>query len=163
MSRVEAGSFPAERQVVDLGELVQLTVLRLAALFPHAVVEVQIDPALPLVDGDPVLLDEVISNLLENAARYAPPQSTVRVELTATEERTVMLTVADEGAGVDPAHSDDVFQPFWRGPESNSSGLGLAIARGIVESHGGSIRLDQSSCGGATFVVELPAREGAML
>jgi K+-sensing histidine kinase KdpD len=163
MSRIEAGSMRIEDQVVDFTELLQMTALRLGPLFPQAVVEVQIDPDLPLIDGDPVLLDEVISNLLENAARYAPAGSTVSVELTASEEHTVTLWVRDHGPGVDPDSVDKVFQPFWRGAESNSSGLGLAIVRAIVEAHNGSIAIVETPGGGATFEVRLPAREDAML
>jgi signal transduction histidine kinase len=116
-----------------------------------------------LIDGDPILLDEVLSNLLENAARYAPASSTVSVLLEATDERTVELRVVDHGPGVASGHEDEVFQPFWRGADSNSSGLGLAIARAIVEAHAGSIRVTGTEGGGATFVVELPARQDAML
>ncbi|MEP7112158.1 MAG: ATP-binding protein [Ilumatobacteraceae bacterium] len=161
MSRVEAGSMRVEQQVVDLAELLQLTVLRLGPLFPQAVVEVEIGPGLPLVDGDPVLLGEVISNLLENAARYAPPNSTVTANLAAA-ERTVTLQVSDQGSGVEAAHTDHIFQPFWRGPESNSSGLGLAIVHAIVDAHHGSIGLVETPGGGATFEVRLPAREDAL-
>lgn len=162
MSRIEAGSMHIEQQVVDLTELLQLSVLRLNPLFPQATVEVEIDPALPLIDGDPVLLDEVISNLLENSARYAPPGSTVEVELTASNAQTVTLRVRDHGPGVDPANAELVFQPFWRGSDSKSSGLGLAIARAIVEAHGGSIGLVETRGAGATFEVRLPAREDAI-
>jgi two-component system, OmpR family, sensor histidine kinase KdpD len=163
MSRIEAGSMRIEQQVVDLAELLQLGVLRASPLIPQAVVEVDIDHDLPLVDGDPVLLDEVISNLLENSARYAPPGSTVSVELTATQARTVTLRVHDQGLGIDPANAELIFQPFWRGPDSKSSGLGLAIARAIVEAHGGSIGLVDTNGEGATFEVRLPAREDAVL
>jgi K+-sensing histidine kinase KdpD len=163
MSRIEAGSMHVEDQVVDLTELLQMAVLRLGPAFPQAVVEVHIDPRLPLINGDPVLLDEVISNLLENAARYAPSGSTVSVDLTATEHHTVTLRVSDTGKGVEPAHVDEVFQPFWRGPDSHSSGLGLAIVRAIVEAHLGSIALSETPGGGATFEVRLPSRQDAML
>jgi two-component system, OmpR family, sensor histidine kinase KdpD len=163
MSRIEAGSMRIEKQAVDLCELVQLSVLRLKPLFPQVVVEVEIDDDLPLINGDPVLLDEVMSNLLENAARYAPRGSTVSIELTATEAATVILRVRDHGPGVDPANLELVFQPFWRGTDSNSSGLGLAIVRAIVEAHRGSIELVDTHGEGATFEVRLPAREDAML
>ncbi|HEX3089139.1 MAG TPA: ATP-binding protein, partial [Ilumatobacteraceae bacterium] len=163
MSRIEAGSMRIEDQVVDLTELLQLTVIRLGPLFPQVEVEVHIDPALPLINGDPVLLDEVVSNLLENAARYAPVGSTVLVDLKTNDGPTVTLLVCDHGPGIDPALVDHVFQAFWRGPDSHSSGLGLAIARAIVEAHGGTIRVAASPGGGATFEVRLPAREDAML
>ena len=163
MSRIEAGSMRIEEQAVDIAELVQMTVIRLAPLFPQVVVEVEIDPAVPLLDGDPVLLDEVISNLLENAARYAPADSAVAVRLFGTDRGTVTLRVTDHGPGVESEHVDHVFQSFWRGPDSSSSGLGLAIVRAIVEAHDGSITLTETPGGGATFEVELPARDDVRL
>ena len=163
MSRIEAGSLHIENQVVDLTELLQLAILRLGPLMSRVEVEVQIDPDLPLIDGDPVLLDEVVTNLAENAARYAPAGSIVAVELTATNGRTVTLRVSDHGPGVNPDSVDLIFQPFWRGPDSHSSGLGLAIVRAIVEAHGGTIGVAETPGGGATFEVRLPAREDEML
>ncbi len=163
MSRIEAGSLRIEQQVVDLAELTELTVIRLAPLLSHVTIDVQIDPELPLIDGDPALLDEVISNLLENAARYAPAGSTVSVELVPTTGSAVTLRVRDHGPGVEVEHRGDVFQAFWRGSASNSSGLGLAIARAVVEAHGGSIVVVETPGGGATFEVRLPARQDAVL
>jgi K+-sensing histidine kinase KdpD len=163
MSRIEAGSLHVDDQVVDVAELVELTALRVGPLFTQVVVDVQIDPALPLIDGDPALLDEVISNLLENAARYAPPGSTVSVELACADGPAVVLRVQDHGPGVPIEHRDEVFQAFWRGPESRSSGLGLAIVRAVVEAHCGSIALSETPGGGATFDVVLPARQDDVL
>jgi K+-sensing histidine kinase KdpD len=161
MSRIEAGSLRIEDQAVDLAELLQLTVLRLAPSYPEVHVEVEIDPALPLITGDPVLLDEVITNLLENAARYAAVDSTVSVQLTCADTNKVKLRVCDHGPGIGPEHSGHVFQAFWRGPDSRSSGLGLTIVKAIVEAHGGSIDLVDTPGGGATFEVNLAAREAA--
>lgn len=163
MSRIEAGSMHIDDQVVDLAELVQLTTLRLSPLLSHVAVEVEIESGVPLVDGDPVLLGEVISNLLENAARYAPAGSSVVVQLARREGQQVALHVCDHGPGVDPVHATRVFQAFWHGPDSNSSGLGLAIVRAIVEAHEGTIELSDTPGGGATFTIVLPARQDAML
>ena len=163
MSRIEAGSLHIDDQVVDFAELTELAALRLAPLFTDVSVDLQIDPELPLVDGDPALLDEVISNLLENAARYAPSGSTVTVELVPTTGPGVVMRVRDHGPGVEVEHRADVFQAFWRGAASRSSGLGLAIARAVVEAHSGSIVLSETPGGGATFEVCLPARQDGVL
>ncbi len=163
MSRIEAGSMRIDHQAVDFAELVQMTILRLAPLFPQVAVEVEIRPALPLIDGDPVLLDEVISNLLENAARYAPAGSAVVVRLSGTDRHAVNLQVMDHGPGVDSEHRDHVFQAFWRGAESPSNGLGLAIVRAVVEAHGGWVIVKETPGGGATFEIELPARQDVRL
>lgn len=163
MSRIEAGSMRIEHQAVDFAELVQMTVLRLAPSFPQVAVEVEIGRALPLIDGDPVLLDEVITNLLENAARYAPAGSEVAVSLSGTDQHAVNLKVMDHGPGVDSEHRDHVFQAFWRGAESPSNGLGLAIVRAVVEAHGGWVIVKETPGGGATFEIELPARQDVRL
>jgi K+-sensing histidine kinase KdpD len=163
MSRIDGGSLRVEAQAVDLAELLQLTVLRLRRIFAHATVEVHIDPLLPLVDGDPMLIEQVLSNLLENAARHAPSGSTVSLELMPIDglASAVSLQVCDRGPGVKPEHVDNLFEPFWRGPGSRSSGLGLAIVRAIVEAHGGAIEFRETPGGGATFEVHLPARDDA--
>jgi signal transduction histidine kinase len=141
-----------------MAEVVQLTVLRMRRACTDVSLELQVDPALALIDGDPVLLDQVVSNLVENAVRYAPPGSTVELELTAIEGPSAMLSVRDHGPGVLPEHVDKLFEPFWKEPGSRSSGLGLAIVRSIVEAHGGLIEYCETPGGGATFVVRLPAR-----
>lgn len=162
MSRIEAGTLRLEDQVVDLAELAELTVVRVAPRFTAIDVDLQIDPALPLINGDPALLDEVLSNLLENAARYAPGGSVVSVDVVAAAGSSVVVRVVDHGPGVAAEHRDDVFQPFWTGPGSRSSGLGLAIARAVVDAHHGTIFVDDTPGGGATFEVHLPARDDAL-
>ena len=161
MSRIEAGSLRIEDQAVDLAELLQLAVLRLAPMYSQVHVEVEIDRSIPLITGDPVLLDEVIANLLENAARYAPVGSTISVQLGRADTNAVKLRVCDHGPGIGPEDSAHVFQAFWRGADSRSSGLGLTIVQAIVEAHGGSIKLVETPGGGATFEVDLAAREAA--
>ncbi len=158
MSRADAGSLRVEAQAVDMAELVQSTVSRMRRTCPDVTLELQVEPTLALIDGDPVLLDQVVSNLVENAVRYAPSGSTVALELTGIEGPSVMLSVRDCGPGVRPEHVDKMFEPFWKEPGSRSSGLGLAIVRSIVEAHGGLIEFCDTPGGGATFVVRLPAR-----
>ena len=103
MSRIEAGSLHVQDQAVDLAEVAHLAVLRLSPRLSQVHVEVETDGALPLVTGDPVLLDEVVSNLLENAARYAPVGSDVIVRLRPDGEQPLLLQVSDHGPGVDEA------------------------------------------------------------
>ena len=163
MSRIEAGSLQIGDQAVDLAEVAQLAVLRLGPRMSQVEVEVEIDDALPLVTGDPVLLDEVVSNLLENAARYAPSGTAVIVRLARDGNASVVLQVCDRGPGVADADVARVFEPFWHGVDSRSSGLGLAIARAVVDAHQGSIEVLRTPGGGATFEVRLPARQDVPL
>jgi two-component system sensor histidine kinase KdpD len=158
MGRIEAGALGTERQAVDVEELTRERVRRLVRLFDGVRVQLDTDPELPLVDGDYTQLEQVVTNLLENAARYAPPGSMVRVSTRSITDGEVELTVADEGIGV-PAHERQrIFEPFHRGEGSRSSGVGLAICKAVVEAHRGAISVAQTPGGGATFLVTLPAR-----
>lgn len=157
LSRIEAGAFQPARQAVDVAELVSERAKKLRGLFRRARLQVEVPSDLPLVDGDYSQLDQVITNLLENAARYAPPGSTVRV----TGRKLggdVEVRVADEGIGVPDWDRQRIFEPFRRGEGSASSGVGLAICKAVVEAHGGRISVERTPGGGATLVVTLPAR-----
>jgi two-component system sensor histidine kinase KdpD len=157
LSRIEAGAFQPARQAVDVAELLGERVRALRGLFRRARLQLDVPADLPLVDGDYSQLDQVVTNLLENAARYAPPGSTVRVTARAA-GGGVELRVADEGIGVPDWERNRVFEPFRRGEGSASSGVGLAICKAVVEAHGGRIAVERTPGGGATVVVTLPAR-----
>lgn len=157
MSRIETGSLEPARQVVDFDELVRDRIRRFRPMFEHVRVEIDVPHDLPLVDGDYNQLDQVVSNLLENAVRYAPLRSTLWV-CCRRKGGDVELRVADEGIGVADYERARIFKPFQRGEGSTSSGLGLAICKGIVEAHRGTIDVERTPGGGATFVVTLPAR-----
>jgi two-component system sensor histidine kinase KdpD len=157
LSRIEAGALRPQLQAVALDELIADRVRRLDRLFRQVRVQVEAPDDLPLVDADYVLLDQVITNLLENAARHSPPRSTVRVTARA-DDAQVTVSVSDEGPGVAKYQADRIFEPFQRGDGSNSSGVGLAICRAIVEAHGGGIELSTSPQGGARFTFGLPVR-----
>ena len=157
MSRIEAGAFQPERQAVDLDELVTDRVRRMKDLFRRIRVQMELPRNLPLVDGDYSQLDQVFTNLLENAARHAPPGSFVRIS-GRSRGGDVEVRVSDEGIGVPDWERTKVFEPFRRGEGSGSSGVGLAICKAVVEAHGGRISVERTAGGGATFVVALPAR-----
>ncbi len=165
LSRIEAGALDPERQAVPVDELVAERLRRLSGLFRHVRVEVDLPSDLPLVDGDYTQLEQVATNLLENAGRHAPPGSTVRIggrrldATTGAAAGQVEVWIADEGIGVPDWERERVFEPFRRGEDSRSSGVGLAICKAVVEAHGGRIRVDRTPGGGATFAFTLPARK----
>jgi signal transduction histidine kinase len=134
-------------------------VRRLKRLFEKVRLQIDVADDLPLVDGDYTQLDQVLTNLLENAARHAPLGSIVRVTATRRGASVVEVRVADEGIGVPPYLRTRVFEPFRREEGSRSSGVGLAICKAIVEAHGGTIAIEDTPGGGATFVCTLPVRE----
>src|SRR5438309_7361616 len=158
LSRIEAGALTPDRQAVALDELVADRVRRLGGLFRQVRVQIEIPPDLSLVDGDYTQLDQVVTNLMENAARHAPPASIVRVS-AGERNGMIELRVADEGIGVPDWERQRIFEPFRKGEGSRSSGVGLAICKAIVEAHDGTIDVERTVGGGATFVVSLPVRE----
>lgn len=156
MSRIEAGALAPETQAVALDELVAGCLRRLEHLFVDVRVESTFPPELPLVHGDWSQLDQVVTNLLENAARHAPDRSVVRIAAKAVASDRVQISIEDEGPGIPPHERERAFAPFTRGPASTGSGIGLAICRAIVEAHGGWISVESGRSGGARFVVVLP-------
>ena len=157
LSRIESGAFLPDRQAVAVDELLGDLTKRLSRLFIGVVLDVEVPPNLPLVDIDYVQIDQVLANLLENAARHAPPGSRVLVSAEAANTEVAVI-VSDEGPGVDPGEVDHIFEPFRSGRPSTTSGVGLAICKAIVEAHGGRITATNNANGGARFHLTLPVR-----
>jgi two-component system sensor histidine kinase KdpD len=132
-------------------------VRRLKGLFRAVRLQVDLPPDLPLVDGDYTQLELVVTNLLENAGRHAPAGSTVRIAAR-PKGGMVEVRIVDEGFGVPDWERERIFEPFRRGEGSRSSGVGLAICKAVVEAHGGTIGVERTAGGGATFVFTLPVR-----
>ena len=157
MSRIEAGAFLPERDAVDLAELVETSVARLEYALVHVQIALELADDLPSVEGDFVQLDQVVSNLVENAARHSPDGGRVTVTAEAEADRSmVRLTVVDEGPGIPVALRAEVLEPFRTAGEPTSTGIGLAICRSIIGAHGGTIHVDDAPHGGACLVVRLP-------
>jgi two-component system sensor histidine kinase KdpD len=158
LSRVESGSLTPDRQALSLDELLTDRVRKLNRVLRNVRVQMDVPFTLPLADGDYTLVDQVVTNLLENAARHSPDGGTVRVRAR-EQGGWIEVSVSDQGPGVDPEDRDRIFEPFSRGKGSTSSGVGLAICKAIVEAHGGSIAVQSAEAngrGGATFVFTLP-------
>jgi two-component system sensor histidine kinase KdpD len=160
LSRIEAGALAPDIQAVDLDEMLTDRVRRLGRVLRNVRVDIRMPEDLPLVDADYVLVDQVVTNLLENAARYAPPGSTVTVEGHDRGD-AVEVTVSDEGPGVPAGERAWIFEPFRTGSAGRrSSGVGLAICRAIVDGHGGHIAVGDAPGGGARFSFTLPVHRG---
>jgi K+-sensing histidine kinase KdpD len=155
LSRIEAGAFAPERQAVDVAELVDDRVRSLAPLLRDVTVRTDLPADLPLVDADYGQLEQVMTNLLANAARHAPRDSDVWIA-AARDGDVVRIEVSDQGRGIAPADAERLFEPFVRGEDSRGSGIGLAICRSIVEAHGGTIGVRRTFGGGATFSFTIP-------
>jgi K+-sensing histidine kinase KdpD len=163
LSRIEAGAFQPDRQAVDLDELVRDVAKRLGRLFDDIHLHCLVDSTLPLVDIDYVQIDQVLSNLLENAARFAPHGTTVSLTATAELDQPpdlVQVAITDEGPGLDNEQLAHVFEPLQTGRASTSSGVGLALCKAIVEAHGGMIEATNNPAGGARLSFTIPVRHG---
>lgn len=156
--RLDSGAARPRPERVACAEIVEAALARFGdALAQHALfVE---PPASDLaVEVDPAQLTEALGHGLENAARYSPRGSTIRVSV-AEGSKDVLFRVSDEGSGVPPSERDRVFERFVRLPVSEQvpgSGLGLAIARSLVELNGGRLRLTDAPSGGALFEIAIP-------
>lgn len=163
MSRIEAGSLQPVRQAFPIDELLDDRVRRLAQLLRDVKVVVDAPFDLPLVSADYTMVEQVVTNLLENASRHSPPGAKIVVSAIARGDFVEVL-VSDQGPGLDPADVERLFLPFERGEASRSVGLGLAICRAMVEANGGTIVVDAASDNGgpsgATFRFTVPVHRG---
>jgi two-component system sensor histidine kinase KdpD len=158
MSRIEAGAFAPELQAIDVADVVATCVQRLRRLVRDVPLVLEVADDVPLVDGDPSQLDQVVTNLVENAVRHAPPGSAVHIRVAVDRGDVVRIAVADAGAGIAPDRREDVFAPFGGPGGPGTGGLGLAICRSVVEAHGGTITAGESAAGGAEVAFTLPRR-----
>ena len=164
IARIEGGGLRLDRDWQDIAEIVGAATSRRRAADPSRTLTVDVPAGLPLVWANAALLDQVLTNLLENAAKYAPSGTpiAVAVRVPGSPPDTLSVTVRDRGPGIAPEDLTRVFEAFYRSPhtaaERSGSGLGLAICRGIVEAHGGRIWAERSPEGGATFAFTIPTR-----
>jgi signal transduction histidine kinase len=167
VSRIRLGQLPLRLQELDLAELVRRIGYRYNDQLParHELI-VDIWAPIPPIQGDADRLEQVLSNLLENAIKYSPDGGTVRVELGRDGDR-IVLTVRDDGIGLPDDAAESIFRPFGRAlnaAERNlpGMGLGLYICRNIVERHGGTITAKCSGEDlGTTFEISMPCISGA--
>ncbi len=157
MTRIDSGGVAVKREWVPIEELVGSAITRLEKQLAGRVVTTSIPAELPLVAVDPVVFAQVFVNLIENATKHTPAGSAIDISARA-EDGSIVVEVADRGTGVPEAFATRVFDKFFRAPgaSSNGVGLGLAICRGIVEAHGGTITAANREGGGAIFRVTLP-------
>lgn len=164
LSRLESGTVPLDRERVPVGDMLDevAAAARLAA--PDLHVDVAVEPPSLVADADPERLHQVLANLVENAARHSPPGAPVTLRAAPApggREGAVQIEVADRGPGIAAGDAALVFERFYRADSARSStdggaGLGLAIARWIVDLHGGEIHPEPNEPTGCRMVVVLP-------
>ncbi len=160
MTRLESGAIQPRLEPIELGDVVGSALRRAGKVLSHHRVGVGLARDLPLVRLDPVLFEQVLFNLLDNAAKYAPAGTTVQVDARKDAER-VRIEVRDEGEGIPPSDLERIFDKFYRAQAGDrkraGTGLGLPICRGFIEAMGGTIAAGNRTDGtGAVFTISLP-------
>ncbi|MEV4613608.1 ATP-binding protein [Kitasatospora sp. NPDC049258] len=173
ISRIDAGRLEVRKQVIDLPAAVRRHVEgKVAAGIPADRFDIRVGELSGPLWADPDKIDQVLGNLLENAVRHG--EGTVTIEVAPAKEvveaagweppgtpprvlEGTAVTVSDEGSGIPEESMPRVFTRFWRGSKRGGTGLGLYIVKGIVEAHGGTIRISRAPGGGAQFRFILPA------
>lgn len=163
LAQIEAGNLKLRRAATSAGEIVNAALDRASqVLTPHPV-EVSIPEKLPLLEVDAATVSSVVFELLENAARYSPAGKPIAVRARQSGPRWVEVAVEDEGCGIAPEDRERVFEKFFRAPhranDGHGFGVGLAIARGIVEAHGGRIWAESRNGNGSVLRFTVPCQE----
>lgn len=169
LSRIEAGAIRPKKEWEDIGELAERVASRLRPrLSPHPI-EVEVETGLPPVRVDTIHLEQVLTNLIENAARYSPDDAPVILGACAVpvgpSGRELHVSVTDKGPGIQPAERGKIFGTFYRtadaGFQAGGTGMGLAIVKGLVEANGGHVTVESEPGRGSTFTVVMPVDEAA--
>lgn len=158
VARLEDGAYRLDRAKVEGRALLRDAARLVAPLATpkgiELIVELGEEPA--IVDADADAIRRALGNVLGNAVKFTPARGHVRAAVRREGEH-VRFRVEDSGPGIGPAELPRLFDRFWRGPRSTGTGLGLAIAKGLVDAHGGEIRVESTPGHGATFEIVLPA------
>lgn len=160
MTRIESGAIAPNASLHFVGDVVGTTLRRAATILARHRTEIDIPADLPMLKLDPVLFEQVLFNLVDNAAKYAPPNSTIRIKGW-SDGGFVLLQVIDEGPGLPEDSLEKVFDSFYRVGKTDTvragTGLGLSICRGFVEAMGGGIVAgNRSDRSGAVFTIRMP-------
>jgi two-component system sensor histidine kinase KdpD len=155
LARIEAGDLNWPQTTVAVDEIVTGAVRRAVGIVGGRHMNIDIEPELPLLNVDARSISEVIFNLIDNAVKYSPDETPIEITARRVNGK-VEFAVQDQGPGIAQAERENVFQKFYRRDNASKGfGLGLAIARGIVEAHGGHIRIGESAAG-CRVVFEIP-------
>jgi len=158
--RIDAGAQVWKLEPLDVGHLLEDLARAFGSAFATRTLAMEVDADLPVIRGDPEALTRAVWNLLENAAKYSPGESPIRL-FAQRHATTVVIGVEDRGLGIPAAEQQRVFQKFVRGDEAKRAGIrgvgvGLALVKRIAEAHGGSVGMTSEVGSGSTFTLVLP-------
>jgi len=159
-SRISAGALVLEKEPVDMASLVGKVVRRFQAVTRIHAFEIDFGPDFPTVSAEPALMEEVMTNLVDNAIKYSPQGGTVDITGIRSDKQ-VKITVADQGIGILPDEREHIFERFYRADSRaarklQGTGLGLYICKSIIEAHGGKIKVASHVEKGSQFTFTLP-------
>ena len=161
ISRLESGTLHLSLEPCDLQDLVGISLERFSISHPERSVITSLAADLPLLELDLPLMVQVLTNLLENAAKYSPAETSIELACYQCEPM-VCIEVSDQGIGISSEDSERIFDKFYRSDHAGNIpglGLGLSISKGIVEVHHGKIQARNRINGGLTILVELPLQQ----
>jgi two-component system sensor histidine kinase KdpD len=155
MMRLESGALELQREWVEIGDVIGTALARLKQPLSQHQLVVEVEPGLPMLQLDFVLMEHVLVNVLENAATYSPSHTSIRISAR-RQGQAIAVEVADQGQGVPVADLERIFDKFYRVQQGDrhgaGTGLGLSICRGIIEAHGGQISAKRALHGHGTVV-----------
>ena len=165
MTKLESGAVIPNATPHDVSEIVGSALRRAGKILTHHTVDLDVAADLPMVSVDAVLLEQVLFNLLDNAAKYAPPDTAIRIRGW-HDAGTVAIQVLDEGSGIPADDLERIFEKFYRAQKGDrvraGTGLGLAISRGFIEAmHGSIAAANRTDRPGAAFTITLPVAQAA--
>ncbi len=158
MARLQSGTVQPRKEWLALEELIGAAIKALEPSLAGHPLQTDLPADLPLVQGDAVMLERVLVNLLDNAVKYTPPGTPLGITARVAGD-VLEVAVWDEGPGLPPGQERIIFDRFTRGQRESAIagvGLGLAICQAIIDAHGGHIRAENRPEGGARFVFTLP-------
>jgi signal transduction histidine kinase len=158
LSRISSGKMILSIERADLRALAEEVVASCQLTTTRHTIDLQAPPRLE-AEVDPIRIEQVLTNLLDNAIKYSPDGGPIAVELNAPQPDTAMIAVRDHGLGVPADRRERLFERFYRAHDDeyvSGLGLGLFITHHIVELHGGQITIESPADGGSRFVVHLP-------
>jgi len=160
MTKLESGAVAPNTSLQDIGEIIGSALRRASKILVHHKVSLLLAADMPMLELDAVLFEQALFNLLDNAAKYAPPDTTISIR-SSRERDSISLQIIDEGGGIPAGELESIFDKFYRAQKGDhvrpGTGLGLAISRGFIEAMRGTIsatnRTDRS---GAVLTIHLP-------
>ncbi len=158
LARMRAGALTPSLERTGVEDVVEAVIARLRPVLAPFQIRILVRPNLPEARIDPVQIDQAFTNVLENAARFSPPGSEIRVTV-ASFQGAIEATVADRGPGIAPEDRERVFEPFHTrdaGPGRGGTGLGLPIARAVIQAHGGRMWVEGVPGGGTAVRIRIP-------